>query len=119
MVELSFDFGTASLDDMFCYLKERVYLKWPGAELNLGLSDTQYYNNIRTARGKGCRLYKKIDDLIIPAARLELLLKRDPLRKNGINQLRDIRLIDYSIVKKYLDRELLGIETRNNAGCEW
>ncbi len=35
--------------------------------------------------------------------RLELLLKRDPLRSNSINRLVDLFKIDHELIKKYLE----------------
>ncbi len=102
-IELSFDFITNNLNQMYDYLKERVSLKWPGSQLNLNHKSTTYYNNIRTARSKGSRLYKKGTGIPVPAVRLELLLKRDPLRSHKINRLSDVSKIDYKLIKKYLE----------------
>lgn len=102
-IELTFDFITDYIDHFYELIKKSAYLKWPGAEFDLGFSDTHYFNNKRKARSKAAILYVKQKDVDSPRVRFELLFKREILKSNRIFNLNDLCKINYYLMKKYLE----------------
>ena len=100
-IELTYDFRTTDRRRMYNLIKNSAYLKWPGAELNLGYKNTHYFNNKRKARSKAAKLYIKTKDVVSPVVRFELIFKRQILKSNNIFDLRDLYKIDYSFISTY------------------
>ncbi len=106
-IENTLDFIGNQPDEIYQFMKEHLMLLWPGKKrLNLNYKTTFYRNDIRGARGKGLRCYRKsIKDENgekAESVRVELLLKRRLLKDKKINTIDDVFLMDQSIPVKYL-----------------
>ena len=98
MVELTFDFYTGHIQELRHFIEEHLFLKHQ-RQASFKLKNTWYSTNLRKA-SKGTRLYEKeIDGEKV--LRLELVLKRQVLRRAGIDWPLD--RIDDLDVSRYFD----------------
>ncbi len=103
-VEFTYDFYSKENDLVRNFIKRHVIVSWRGKEYHPEYEKTFYGNNIRFATGKGLRSYEKeeiVKDQELDFVRMEMLLKRPILKRNGIHSIDDIINIDSRIVSKY------------------
>jgi len=104
-IEFTYDFYSEDNDDtVYKFIKQHTIVKWRGKGFDSEYESTFYGNNIRFASGKGLRSYHKAEDTIENKQefiRLEMLLKRGILKKNGINTIRDVFEMDSRLVNTY------------------
>lgn len=101
-IEVSMDFYTSNAIKMFNMIKRSIYLKWRGKPLNLTFPTTHYSNNIRIATSKGARAYIKNILQANNFVRVELIMKRRLLRKNGMNRICQITNTLQKTILKYI-----------------
>jgi len=108
-IEFCFDFLTTDVTAMYSFLKNCMFLKWKGKDLDLQYETTLYLNNVRKSVTKGCRLYiKERGDRAI--VRIDFLLKREFLRRKDIVQIPDLINMETPLVTKYLDFKIINFE---------
>lgn len=103
-IEHTFDFYFEEPDLVMKYLEQHTIVSWRGKGYHPEY-DTFYGNNIRFAKGKGLRVYKKEEEneagIKSEFTRLEMRLKRPILKSNGINNIPDIFHMENTIINKY------------------
>lgn len=103
-IEHTFDFVFDELELVRDFLIQQTVVKWQGRSFGLDNCSTRYMGNPRVAQGKGGRIYNK--PLAVSeheeSVRLELLLKRPILKRNGIKNIKNVIESDNKIVMKYL-----------------
>lgn len=103
-IENTFDFHFEDPDVVKKYLEQHTIVSWRGKGYHPEY-DTFYGNNIRFAKGKGLRVYKKEEEneagITSEFIRLEMRLKRPILKSNGINNIHDIFQMENNVIKKY------------------
>ena len=104
-IEFTFDFTWIDMNRLFSELRSRYQLAYSSRanQLSLYYPDTSYSNNIRTTKSKGLRLYKKRDkDGTIKSIRMEIVYKKNLLKKLNVYTIEDAITVDNSDVYKYL-----------------
>jgi hypothetical protein len=103
-IEFTFDFENDDEKFIHYFIKNHLAIKWRGKSFHHP-SDTDYFANIRFAKGKGARLYGKElsgnKQDVTEVTRLEILLKRPILYRSGITSLSDVINMKTEIITKY------------------
>ncbi len=92
-VEFTLDFSGPNIHRLYNSLKSAYLLSYSSKSKQFKhiYKDTEYSNDLRKTQSKGLRLYKKRDAQgNIISARLEILCKRNKLKKMKINYLPDV-----------------------------
>lgn len=103
-IEFSFDFEHEDKEMIRNFIKNHFTIKWRGKGF-YHPSETEYFANIRFARGKGGRLYEKeLGEKGCESrevTRLEVLLKRPVLYRSGVTKIPDLLNMNIDTVTKY------------------
>ena len=101
-IEHTFDFIFEDQQMVRQFLIQQTIIKWRGRGFQLDDCGTFYIANPRMAKGKGGRVYEKVLDAKKDSVRLELLLKRPILKRNGVETIEDVIDADSSTVTNYI-----------------
>lgn len=104
-LECTFDFYGPCIHRLYDAFKSSYVLLHSGKskKFDPNYKDTEYSNDLRKTKSKGLRLYKKKDlQGNIKSARLELLYKRNKLKKMNVNLIQDVIDVNCDIVMKPL-----------------
>ena len=103
-IEFTFDFEHEDKEMIRNFIKNHFTIKWRGKGF-YHPSETEYFANIRFAKGKGGRLYEKeLGEKGCESrdvTRLEVLLKRPVLYRSGVAKIPDLLNMNIDIVAKY------------------
>lgn len=103
-MEHTFDFVFDTPELVKDFLVQQTIVKWQGRSFGLDNCSTKYMGNPRVAQGKGGRIYNK--PLAVSdnqdSVRLELVLKRPILKRNGIKRIENVIESDSKAIMKYL-----------------
>lgn len=106
-VEFTLDFISNVPEQVYQFMLSHLWLKWAGKKNENLIYDTTFYrNDIRKSQTKGLRGYRKqlSDDQgnNVESVRIELLMKRQLLKKKGIQNTSDMLNLNSQLVIKYL-----------------
>lgn len=105
-IEFTYDFFTEDKETVWKFIKQHTIVKWRGREFHSDYETTFYGNSIRFATGKGLRSYHKEEEqegCLEQFIRLEMQLKREILKNNGVHNIEDIFNMDSRLVNKYFN----------------
>jgi hypothetical protein len=105
-IEFTLDFIFENQREIFQFMKEKLLISWRGKPLNLTYDSTVYLNNIRTAEGKGGKVYlKTIDDQEghkQEVVRMEVTLKKKILERKEVHNFDDLKKLTIHDVFHYI-----------------
>ncbi len=106
-VEFTLDFISNTPELVYNFMKSHLWLKWAGKKNENLIYDTTFYrNDIRKSQTKGLRGYRKqLQDgqgNKVESVRIELLMKRQLLKKKGVENISDTFNMTSQLVTKYL-----------------
>lgn len=111
MMELAIDIFTDEVDTLFEFIKAHLFLKYSRDTIEVDYLRTFYLNDIRATRSKAMRIYQKPIEGKKEFIRVELVLKRDKIRKLRLNK---IEKVDELFLNEMFDFRTIDIEALEN-----